>query len=90
MNFSFNLLRRCNLCKRFFAVKKISENVVRTENIEILEALRQPHLKGEVHTMVERFVPGERIYSEIVYECKFCREKHSVLKSKDVKNDNTI
>ena len=90
MKIAEKLLKKCNSCGRIFAIRKTDENVVRTEDVAILEVLRQPHLKGEVHTMVERFVPGQRIYTEISYECKFCGKKHTVLHSKDVKNDSTI
>lgn len=63
---------KCTQCNKIFAMKKIEKKLVRQEDIKVLETLTQPHLKGEIQTMVERFVPGERKFYEITYTCRFC------------------
>lgn len=60
-------------------MKKLSKELVRTEDVNVVEVLYQPHLKGTIQTMVERFTPGKRKVYEITYECRFCGAKHTRL-----------
>ncbi len=78
-------LRRCKSCKKWFAMKETEKNLVGKEDIQVFERLTQPHVKGAVEKMVDRFVPGERLFYEVTYRCRFCgaEEKESVFK--DVK-----
>lgn len=77
MNLAYKLFGQCCECKRIFAMKKFGEELVRTENVNVVEVLYQPHPKGEIQTMVERFTPGERKTYEITYACRFCGAKHT-------------
>ncbi len=79
------LFRKCAVCNRLFAIKKIDKRLVSTEDVEILETLTQPNLRGGIETMVERFVSGERNTYEITYLCRFCGAKHTKTIFKNIK-----
>lgn len=79
------MLRKCPECKKCFALKKIGKNFVGKEDINMAETLTQPHLKGEIQTMAERMVPGEKRVFEITYECKFCKTKKTKFAYKNIK-----
>ena len=79
MSMTYKFFGRCSECGKFFAMKKLGKKFVRTEDVNVLEVLYQPHLKGTIQTMVERFTPGERKVYEITYVCRFCGEKHTKL-----------
>ncbi len=81
----YKLFRKCAVCNRLFAIKKIDKKLVRTEDVEILETLTQPNLRGGIETMVERFVSGERNTYEITYTCRFCGAKYTKNAFKDIK-----
>lgn len=85
MSLTFRLLAKCPECKRMFAMKKLEKKLVRTEAINMVEALYQPHLKGEIDITAERFVPGVREAWEIAYVCRFCGAKHTKFVYKNIK-----
>lgn len=66
-------------------MKKVAKKLVSQEDINIAETLTQPHLSGEIQAAEERFVPGERRFYEITYECRFCGAQQTRSVSKDVK-----
>lgn len=73
---------KCSECGKIFAMKRLEKNLVKEENIEVIETLTQPNPKGEIQTMVERFVPGELKVYEIVYKCRFCGTQKTRIKQK--------
>lgn len=79
------IFRKCSECNRLFAMKKTDKKLVRTEDVEILETLTQPNLRGGIETMVERFVSGKRNTYEITYSCRFCGAKYIKNAFKDMK-----
>lgn len=79
------MFRKCSECKKFFALKKTGRKFIGKEDINMAEILTQPHLKGEIQTMVERMVPGEKRVFEITYECKFCKAKKTKFAYKNIK-----
>lgn len=85
MNLAHKLFGQCSECKRIFAMKKLSKNLVRTEDVNVVEVLYQPHPKGEIQTIGERFAPGKREVYEITYVCRFCGAKHTKFAYKDTK-----
>ncbi len=64
--------RRCETCGKWFAMKETEKTLVGKEDIKIFERLTQPHLKGQVEKVVDRFVPGERFFYDVTYRCRFC------------------
>ena len=84
MDFS-RIFSRCSECKALFSLKKQGVNIARKEDVKILESLTQPTLKGEIETMVDRFVPGERIFYETQYVCRRCGAKTTKTTWKDIK-----
>ncbi len=80
-----NIFSRCPQCKAVFSLKKESENIVAREDIQILESLTQPTLKGELERMLDRYVPGDRIFYETVYVCRRCGAKCVRNSHKDIK-----
>ena len=84
MDFS-RIFSRCSECKALFALKKQEVNIARKEDVKILESLTQPTLKGEIETMVDRFVLGERIFYETQYVCRRCGAKTAKTTWKDIK-----
>ncbi len=79
------MIRKCPECSRLFGLKKIGRKFIGKEDINMAETLTQPHLKGEMQTMVERMVPGEKRVYEITYECKFCGAKKKKVAYKNIK-----
>lgn len=79
------MFRKCVKCNKIFAMKKCGKNLVKNEDITMLERLTQPNIRGELQTMVERFVLGERRFYEIKYICKFCGAVHIKTMCKDIK-----
>ena len=79
------MIRKCPECDKLFALKKIGKKFIGKENINMAETLTQPHLKGEIQTMVERMVPGEKKVFEITYVCRFCGAKKTKFAYKNIK-----
>lgn len=79
------IIRRCNCCKRWFALKMQEKNLVRKEEIRIFERLMKPNPKGGVETALDRFAPGERYYYDILFVCKYCGAEEKRFVSEDVK-----
>ncbi len=79
------MFRKCAECNRIFAMKVYDKKLVDKERVNVLETLTQPHLKGEIQPMVERFVPGERRTYETTYICRFCGAKQTKLLYKKVR-----
>ena len=81
-----SFLFKCENCNRIFAVKKIKTELVRKEDISILVELKQMHAKGGVvaETLPHR-VPGERMFYEHHYECRYCGRRIVKSVTKDVK-----
>ena len=73
------MFRKCTKCNKLFAMKTQEKSLVGKEKVNIVETLTQPHLKGEIQPMVERFVPGERKTYEITYVCRFCGARQTKL-----------
>ncbi len=67
-----NIIRKCNHCKKWFAMKIKEKTVVRKEEIKILERLFKHNVKGGVEPELDHFTPGERLYYDIRYCCKYC------------------
>lgn len=78
----------CENCKRIFALKKIKTELVRREDISILVELKQMHAKGGVVAETHpHYVPGERLFYEHHYECRYCGRRTVKLVTKDVKKE---
>ncbi len=77
--------RKCPECGRYLALKKVGKNFIGKEEINMAETLTQPHPKGEIQTMAERMVPGEKRVFEITYECRFCNAKKTKFVYKNIK-----
>ena len=65
---------------------KIHEKtVVRKDEIKILERLYKPGPKGELLPAHDHFTPGERLYYDMRYVCKFCGAEEKVYACENVK-----
>ena len=81
-------LSKCENCKRVFAVKKIKTELVRKEDISILVELKQMHAKGGVVAETHPcYVPGERMFYECHYKCRYCGNKTVKTITKDAKKE---
>lgn len=83
------MLARCLKCRKVFAMKRKEKKLVRQEEINILEQLTQPHPRGEIQKMVERFVLGERKVYEITSVCRFCGDVRVKTVYEDTKQDKS-
>ena len=79
------ITRKCNHCKKWFAMKIQEKTLVRKDEIRILERLMKPNPKGGVETALDRFAPGERLYYDVLYACKYCGAEEKEFTSEDVK-----
>ncbi len=79
------IIRKCNHCKKWFALEMHEKTLVRKEEIRILERLTQPNPKGTVETVLDHFVSGERFYYDILYVCKYCGAEEKEFICEDVK-----
>ncbi len=77
--------KRCTHCRKWFAMELQTKTLVRKEQIRIYERLTRPNPKGTLETAIERFAPGERLYYDLVYVCKYCGAEEKELVWKDVK-----
>ncbi len=66
------ITRKCKHCKKWFAMKMQKKTVVRKDEIKILERLYKPGPKGELQPAHDHFAPGERLYYDVRYICKYC------------------
>lgn len=78
---------KCPECNRLLAMKRTEKKLVRQEDVEVLETLTQPDLKGGIQTAIERFVPGERNFYKITYACRFCGAEQTKSVWKDKKQE---
>ena len=79
------MLRKCMNCHRIFGLKLVEKKLIKKEDVDVVEILTEPNLKGEIMTKVERFVPGEQETYELTYQCRFCGEKHKKILCKSKK-----
>ena len=80
-----NIIRKCNHCKKWFAMEIQEKTVVRKEEIKILERLFKHNLKGGMEPALDHFAPGERLYYEIRYCCKYCGVEEKGYAYEDIK-----
>ncbi len=78
-------IRTCTHCKKWFAMEIKEKTLTRREEIMILERLMKPNPKGGVETALDHYTPGERIYYDILYACKYCGAEEKRVVSEDVK-----
>lgn len=67
-----NIIRKCNQCKKWFAMEMQEKTVVKKDEIRISERLFKFNLKGGMEPALDHFTPGERLYYDIRYCCKHC------------------
>ncbi len=80
-----NIVRKCNHCKKWFAMKMQEKTVVRKEEIKILERLFKHNLKGGMEPALDHYTQGERLYYDIRYVCKYCGTEEKGYAYEDVK-----
>lgn len=80
-----NILKKCNNCKKWFAMEMHEKTVVKKEKIQIFERLFKHNPKGGVEPVVDHFTPGERVYYNIRYLCKYCGAEETRCVSQDIK-----
>ena len=80
-----NIIRKCNHCKKWFAMKLQEKTVAQKDEINILERLFKFNLKGGVEPAIDHFAPGERLYYDIRYVCKYCGAEENDIYVKTLK-----
>ncbi len=80
-----NIIRKCNHCKKWFAMKIKEKTIIQRDEIRILERLFKHDPRGGLEPALDHFAPGERLHYDIRYVCKYCGAEENESKYKDVK-----
>ncbi len=80
-----NITRKCNRCKKWFAMKMQKKTIVRKDEIKILERTYKHSPKGGLELALDHFTPGERLYYDVRYACKYCGAEEKEYACEDVK-----
>ena len=63
---------KCHACKRWNALKRISTDVIKQENISVLMELEHRDLSRQVTGTHDQYIPGKRSTYKDTYKCKHC------------------
>lgn len=84
---SYSLSKRCQLCKRWFAVQKRDTIQIQSENIYVVvENKTRSAYSGEVTETTEQHIPGKRNTYKTIYACKYCGAEKYKYKYVDTPN----
>ena len=86
VRFANKCLRRCQTCRRLFAVSRIKTSIDRQENIAILVRVKDRDVDGTITGTREQYIPGTRTIYKDTYQCKYCGCTHTHYRSVDKKS----
>jgi len=72
IRFANKRLKRCENCKKLFALNQTNRMIVKTEEISILVELEDRGARGDVTGTHQQYIPGTRTTYQDTYQCKFC------------------